>query len=382
MPIRKMILNYCFKPLGTLKPEVIAMNTDDLALRLPRFNGTRKMNALMLGSAFILDHQQVDEWGQPMGQPHSFNMGFYFPGWRLNLFQGHFHMGETPFAKTKILPGGVAPHRLVYRKIKGDPEGFSDDEYTYEAKSEHLLIRCSTKRTRVVTHEMDVNYDHFPYAFAVWPIQLLQPCFCHGTYKGQPLKEHLGGWERDFINLAVIVLLFGLGLLKMQYLVCVGRGIDGRRESAYIFMASSPLLDAPINLGFFHRDEEEPVVTDKAEMHDVTWKHVDGCTLPVEATYKIGNKEIYVNLRDALMPRSGFIPPKEMSAGLKGMVELGNRLLKQGKFYGASGRWREKHSPDFDMSCFYNETHFYDKDVIRSMEGMDSGFFGKQVKFR
>lgn len=272
--------------------------------------------------------------------------------------------GEDPFAAPCESSTGYIG-LTSYKKVTGDPEGGGSDAYTYELSTKptfgksKMLARFSTARTRLVNAEMDVTYEHLPYAMVLHAATgipyLSQQALVKGTYKGQAV-EFFGRWNRIIGVTAATNAFFNDPLVFATF---AGRGEDGRIEYGEIFMWSDKTY------GFFHRDGEAPVVANKVEA-DLHWeKDPDNANKVVvtEATIRFAGKEIYMK------STNGFA-----MGGLKN-CETGKSTGMYFNIYNALAMnvlhvadtlavWREKGSPDkFNLSYAVIESHATPKDV-------------------
>jgi len=230
-----------------------------------------------------------------------------------------------------------------YIKIDGDPEGLTDDPYTFEirANNPETLYRFSSRHTRVIEGSvLDLTYDHFPYAMKVtgngWSAPYyFQPARIHGTYNGNKV-DFLGGWDRQFINPEGT----GVGFEGKLFGGMVAAAIrkDGRCECCSTTMVGD-------QAGAFYYLEGEPPVISNVVTVDPVWEPLaydnDGTYLLRKAVFQIANKRLHY----------------EANWGCRGFMDVSPPGSLAG-FSQSGGIWWEGDTPrEYEKFFVYCESH-------------------------
>ena len=275
------------QPITKMPGEAVVLTPNDLSLTPKRLSGNK---AVKLGGGWIWCFSD-----DPNVPPMHFQRGF---DGEAGLHGGDIQMGVGPLSKNTILPHSEDAFPtglpLPYREVKGDPEGKSNDDITYEMTAENpkVLWRFSTKSVHFVESDyIDITFDLFPYAF-IMPLNgmgepyIVQIAEAKGTYGGKNVT-FLGGFDRTFQ---------GAGwdyILKQKkfatHMFFAGIHPDGTREYGFLYVYEASTG------GFYCKDGEEPIVSSEVKTQAMweTLPHADdNAQVLTKATFEFGGKKI------------------------------------------------------------------------------------------
>ena len=235
-------------------------------------------------------------------------------------------------------PGDDRPQ---YVKVEGDPEGLTDDPYTFEihASTPRLLYRFSSKHARAVEGDfMDLTYDLMPYAMVLnanGPLghpYVHQHAVIHGTYEGRKVS-YVGAWDRMY-DMKFEQAFQGTIFAAMSF---AGVHPDGTREWGMVARVGDNR-----GFGYYCKDGEEPVVSIDVDI-EANWVPLpyldDGTMILTDATYRFENKTIHYKAK----------------WGTKGQ---NYQPLPWSGFSGTGGVWYEGDVPcKFEKSFAWSENH-------------------------
>ncbi len=294
------------KTISINKPEIeaVQLTPDDLSLTPQRFAVNGKPATLMSGWTWGLMQEKPNE-------PFRIHMR-EFKNEGLNMNYGISQMGDTPTSKPISLehclemypanhpeanpdvpfPGSDRPQ---YVQVKGDPEGLTDDPFTFElrASNPQLLYRFSSKHARAVEGDfMDLTYDLMPYAMVLnanGPLEhpyVHQHAIIHGTYEGRKVS-YVGAWDRMY-DMKFEQAFQGKLFAAMSF---AGVHADGMREWGMVARVGNAR-----GFGYYCKDGEKPVVSTDVKI-EADWAPLpyinDGTMVLTKATYHFENKVIH-----------------------------------------------------------------------------------------
>ena len=320
--------------------EAVKLTPDDWSLSPVRFSEYH--DPLNFGGGWI--------WcfgDDPNVPPIHFQRGF---DGKAGLHGGDIQQGNGPLTKNTILENSNNTYPtgfpLPYKKVKGDPEGKTNDPVTYEMRGENpdVLYRISSKSAHFVENDyIDVTFDYFPYAFVMqengfgdpYIIQLAE---VKGTYGGKEMT-FLGGLDRTFNGSG-----WEFILNKETFIVHMffgGIRPDGVREYGYVYVSKEK------RRGFYCKDGEEPVIANDVKFNP-TWVTLpyadDNAQAIAKATFEYGGKTINYQ------PKWGWRGhgEKYINGGPCGIPGFSH----------TSGVWYEGSTPyEFERVFTYNEAY-------------------------
>ncbi|MGB4595346.1 MAG: hypothetical protein WBI14_05515 [Anaerolineaceae bacterium] len=330
--------------------EAVQLSLEDLSLTPPRFTLDGKPAKLMAGWTWGLLQENSDE-------PFNIHMR-QFGSNGLSMNYGISRMGDTPTSKPtglehclEMYPGNQpdanpdtpfpSDKQVQYIQIEGDPEGLTDDPFTYEqrASNPQLLYRFSSKHARAVEADfMDLTYDYMPYAMVLnanGPLEhpyIHQHAIIHGTYEGRKVS-YVGAWDRMY-DMKFEQAFEGKLFAALSF---AGVHPDGTREWGMVAKVGKNR-----GFGYYCKDGEQPVVSTDVKM-ETTWiplPYVNNGTMVYEkATYRF----------------NGIVIHYEGKWGTKGQ---NYKLLTWPGFSGTGGVWYEGDTPyKFKESFAWSENH-------------------------
>lgn len=330
--------------------EAVKLTWEDLSLTPPRFeiNGIKPK----MGAGWT--------WGFLQEDPEKPCLEYLreYTSEKLTMNYGIIQMADSPTGKQtglehclEMWPGnymdacynnpGIGYPQIKYKTIKGDPEGLTDDLYTYEqsASNPKLLYRWSSKYERVIEADfMDLTFEYMPYAMVMNANGVYGNPYIHqhavitGTYEGRKVK-FLGAWDRmyslDFDDAVAGGLFAGLSFAGIRP--------DGIREWGMTAIVGER------GYGYYCKDGEKPVISTEVKF-EADWIPLryanDGTMLYTEATFSFADKVIHYKA-------------KWGGRGQNYKIDMTRPGFSQ-----SSGIWYEGSRPyEFETSMVMNEIH-------------------------
>ncbi|MGV8049851.1 MAG: hypothetical protein AB2L21_05810 [Anaerolineaceae bacterium] len=338
--------------------EAVKLTWEDLSLTPPRFamNGHKPK----MGAGWTWGFLQEDP-----GKPCLEYLREYTSE-KITMNYGIIQMADTPTGKQtglehclEMWPGnytdgcyanpGIGFPEIKYETIQGDPEGLTEDPFTYQqsARNPKLLYRFSSKYARVVEADfMDLTFEYMPYAMVMnanGPYgnpYIHQHAVITGTYEGRKVK-FLGAWDRmyslDFDDAVEGGLFTGISFSGIRS--------NGIREWGMVGIVGER------RYGYYCKDGEEPVISTEVKF-DANWIRLpyadDGTMLYTDATFGFADKTIHYKA-------------KWGGRGQNYKIDMTRPGFSQ-----TSGEWYEGSQPyKFETSMSMNENHnAFEKDLI------------------
>jgi hypothetical protein len=337
----------------------IRLTPDDLSLRPRRFASSGLKGLLTMSFAWGMPQETVGQ--SPIMHHTRIFIPAAYMGAVFSLMSDDITQSNMPLHCGKLK--GAGPAR--YKKVKGDPDGLTDDPFTFEISAggrRPFLYRHSTKHTRVVESDiLDVTFDHFPFCMCLNPPSVSGPAaftispylnqlgVAHGTYLGKPVR-YLGGNDRFFVGST----LAGIGsklLLIAGYFS--GELADGGHHYGCVMAARRDSGKGETrSIAFYCKEgalgsggERGTEIVTSQDVHgEVWWKQLEWVPKPViaKATYRFAGKVI------EMTPKWGFSVGSACDGPAKKPAVASN----------FSGMWQEVgSSSDFTLSFLLGESH-------------------------
>lgn len=331
--------------------EAVKLTPDDLSLTPYRFAvDDGELPSLINGWiwGFMQENSET---------PVTIHMRTFGPEGKLTMNYGISRMADTPTDPPtglehclEMYPGNYPDanpdfpfpddKQIQYTKVEGDPEGLTDDPFTYELRGSDpkLLYRFSSKYVRAVEADfMDLTYENLPYAMVLnangpfgYPY-VMQHCKITGTYEGRKVS-YLGIWDRMYGKRFEEAITTDL----LTSVAFAGVHPDGSCEWGGVARVGKK------GFGWFFKDGEEPIVSTDVKCES-NWEPLsyanDGTMVLINATFRFADKVIHY----------------ETKWGSRGQ---NYKPLTWSGFSAGAGTWYEESNPcKYDMSFAYTENH-------------------------
>jgi len=350
--------------------------TDDLSMSPERWNYlgvVPKPNVInFFWGAPVFDGQATNDWGRaivtdPENEPL---LGFCDPwspllGLHAANWLGRPAVGD-PFGSPHLEQTGYFGP-ISTRELDGDPTGLSCDETTFEVRSPGdepvVHYTMSTKGARVIKDGWDITWEWFPNAFYFLTCGATQFGYAHGTYKGKKV-EVIGAFDRYYLAADSVFYLLDKRMLN----VFAARGVDGKFEYGLVFVFKNAVWNGNSKFiagGAYCREGEGCVATNELKLRNMTWKadpKFPHSIIPVEGTYIIGEKEVYMKAVDGFQLKQLTSDTNDL---LSKAVDVATVPLQ---WADAMGNWRERNSPKQNLAFNGIETTEFNWQDIEEIE--------------
>jgi len=358
------------------------VTTDDLSMSPERWNYlgvVPKPNIINFfwGGPRLLS-QPPDDWGRAtFSDPDEPLMGFLDPWSPLLGLHGANMLGVPaqgdPFGSPNMLSTGYFGP-ISSREVQGDPTGISCDETTFEMKAPGdnpaVHYNWSTRGARVIKDDWDLTWHWFPASVYFLTCGATQFGYATGTYKGKPV-ELVGAFDRYYLAADSVFYLLDKRLLN----VFAARGVDGKFEYGLVFIFKNAVWNGNSKFiagGFYCRDGEGCVATNELKLRNMTWKadpKFPHSIIPVEGTYIVGDKELYMKATDGFQLKQVQLADNKVDTLADAIVKVTEVVTVPLQWTDAMGIWREKNSPKQNLGFIGIETTEFNWQDIAEIEG-------------
>jgi len=360
-----------------LTPGVIGVDkltTDDISMSPERWEylgGIPKPHFIEFfwGGPIYMDEPRND-WGKPINLDNRFGfLDAWSPLLGLHAINFFGKPNQTDiFGTPKLLSSGYFGN-MSRREIEGDPTGLSCDEKTFEvtAPGDPVHYNINTKGARIVKDGWDITWHWLPHSFFFLTCGATQFAYGHGTYKGKPI-ETMGAFDRYGVAVDSALYLLDKRLLNPF----AARGVDGKFEYGMVFIFKNAVWNGNSKFiagGIYCKDGEGCTVTNELKLRNMTWKQSSKppyAIIPVEGTYIVGDKEIYMKAEEGCsLIGVAAEQTKTLADLLAPAISVATVPLQWVDIF---GKWREKNSPKFNLSFSGIETTEFSWQDVEEIE--------------